>query len=70
METSHYNSSPLFLKVQQRQHRIQLRKVTEDEAAEISYAFEKLAAGQQYVLARHVKLALRAMGFPGMISII
>lgn len=32
--------------------------------AEIAYAFEKLAAGEGVVAARHVKVALRAMGFP------
>lgn len=39
------------------------RQLTEDEEAEISFAWDKLAAGQAEVQARHVKMALRAMGF-------
>lgn len=60
--------SPLFLDVQQRlgHGRSHLpRKLSEEETAEVAYAFDKLAAGEQTVGARHVKIALRAMGFPG-----
>lgn len=60
-----YSGSPLFLHAQHKLNRNVPRKVTEDEQAEISYAFEKLSGGERFVLARHVKLALRAMGFPG-----
>jgi hypothetical protein len=57
-------SSPLFLQVQQRIHRTQRpRHLTQDEQAEVQFAWEKLAAGQPEVQARHVKMALRAMGF-------
>lgn len=56
--------SPLFNKVHQRIHNSKLhRQLTEDEQAEIAYAWDKLSAGQQEVAARHVKTALRAMGF-------
>lgn len=56
--------SPLFNKVAQRIHNSKLpRQLTEDEAAEIAYAWDKLSAGHQEVAARHVKTALRAMGF-------
>jgi hypothetical protein len=56
--------SPLFNKVAQRIHNSKLpRQLSEDEAAEIAYAWDKLSNGQQEVAARHVKIALRAMGF-------
>jgi hypothetical protein len=58
------NGSPLFMHVQRKLGRNLPREVTEDEQAEIAYAFEKLAAGERYVQARHLKVALRAMGFP------
>ncbi|KAF6249419.1 hypothetical protein COO60DRAFT_1706509 [Scenedesmus sp. NREL 46B-D3] len=63
MEAS-MNGSPLFMHVQRKLGRNLPREVTEDEQAEIAYAFEKLAAGERYVQARHLKVALRAMGFP------
>lgn len=65
METSKYSSSPLFMNLQQKLSKNQPRQVNENELKEISIAFEKLAGDGQFVLARHVKLALRAMGFPG-----
>lgn len=56
--------SPLFNKVHQRIHNSKLpRQLSEDEQAEIAYAWDKLSSGQQEVAARHVKIALRAMGF-------
>lgn len=56
--------SPLFNKVHQRIHNSrQPRQLSEDEQAEIAYAWDKLSEGQQEVAARHVKIALRAMGF-------
>lgn len=56
--------SPLFNRVTQRIHNSKLpRPLSEDEQAEIAYAWDKLAGGQQEVAARHVKIALRAMGF-------
>jgi len=45
-------TSPLFIQVQQKLGRKLPRQVTEDEQAEIAYAFEKLAGGQRFVLAR------------------
>lgn len=56
--------SPLFNKVHQRIHNSKLpRQLSEDEQAEIAYAWDKLSNGQQEVAARHVKIALRSMGF-------
>lgn len=56
--------SPLFNRVTQRVHNSKLpRPLSEDEQAEIAYAWDKLSDGQQEVAARHVKIALRAMGF-------
>jgi Ca2+-binding EF-hand superfamily protein len=57
-------SSPLFLQVQQRIHRSAApRQLSEDEQAEVAFAWDKLSGGQAEVQARHVKMALRAMGF-------
>ena len=61
METSH---SPLFLHLHGRTQRQAPRKLTQEEVAEIRYAFEKLAADNATVQAHHLKIALRAMGFP------
>ncbi|KAF8068438.1 CETN3 [Scenedesmus sp. PABB004] len=64
MEQQHM-TSPLFMRMQQRIARSSLpRKLTEEEQAEIAYAFEKLGGGEATVNAQHVKVALRAMGFP------
>lgn len=57
-------SSPLFLQVQQRIQRSNApRALSEDEAAEIAFAWDQLSGGHAEVQARHVKMALRAMGF-------
>jgi len=40
------------------------RKLTQDEEQEVKFAFERLAGSSSTVTARHLKVALRAVGFP------
>jgi centrin-3 len=61
MQTGH---SPLFLHLSGRTQRQAPRKLTQEEIGEIHYAFEKLAGESSTVQAHHLKIALRAMGFP------
>jgi len=60
--------SPLFPNTVGRVSRAPLRKLSEDEAGEVDYAFDRLSEGQdgevREVTPRQLKIALRAMGFP------
>ncbi|GBF93442.1 centrin [Raphidocelis subcapitata] len=57
--------SPLFQRTPLPRSRPPRRRLTEGEAGEIAYAFERLAEGQDgFVTPRQLKVALRAMGFP------
>lgn len=61
----HYGLSPLLQNLRAKNQRYLARDLTAEEESEVKYAFELLDKDNQRVLSyRHLKVALRAFGFP------